>query len=244
MIDNAPTWGSVTNDLEYIASSWPILVTLKIPGTARSWVETPRRSVLSASDLERMGKKGVPRQSPADVGVLDLLQMIASTADDLARTITDVAELGPEFLPLDSAAKDPRPWFSVAGTWLLAAHRVDPKTIPWVASALYPLTSQMSRLLGDVRDGQVMNGICPWCHGRNKDSTTGERTMQIHYPDPNVIADEPLIFCRGWNCAPPSSACGTRWNDCPAWNQREWEWLAAQLRTPSEIEHAAGGDAA
>lgn len=244
-----PTLATVFADIDYIRESWPLLITLKIPGTARSWVETPRRGVLTESDLERMGKKGVPRQAPADVSVLSLLQSIVTTVDDVARTVVTVAGLRKtEFLPVYSAAKDPIPWLRTCATWLNAANEDDPKTVPWVASMFTPLASQIAHLLGDVRAGQVMNGICPWCNGRSRDATRGDRTLQIRYPESDVD-DDPMIVCRGVNCSPPSSACGTRWNGYPAWHSREWEWLASQLRTLEQVEeeYAAthtGGDAA
>lgn len=46
--------------------------------------------------------------------------------------------------------------------------------------------------------------------------------------------DEPLVVCRGLNCAPPSSACGFRHRGQPAWPIREWDWLSKMLRDPNE----------
>lgn len=232
----------VIRDLDYLVEAWPALVVLKIPGSARSWVETPRRAgVLSEADAERLGKKGVPRPAPADVGVLDLLARIAATADDLARTIVVTAELdnleadppiyAEEFLPTTSVTADPRPWMRTTATWLAEAHDADARTLPWVEGQLAPLIAAAARLLGDVRDGQVMNGICPWCYGATS-SGVGERTMQIHYPV--TEDDEPLVICRGVNCSPPSSACGSRFRGQPAWPIREWDWLSKMLRDPNE----------
>lgn len=267
-----PTVHAVTRDLAYLEEAWPAIVNLKIPGTARSWVETPRRrGVLSEADRERLGKKGVPRQAPVDVGVLDLLALIATRSEEICRCIVDVAGLGQaalsseqaqckpwawldtdaetvaldwhtaRFLPAASAAKYPVPWLLVARLWLSAAHEFDDRTVPWVAAQIAGLVGAAARLLGDVRDGQVMNGICPWCEGRTLGAILGgERTMQIVYPDLDDETDEPVIVCTGEYCAPPSSACGMRKDGMPAWPRREWDWLSTMLRTPgAQLEEKA-----
>lgn len=233
-----PTVDSVAADLDYMIDAWPLLVSMKIPGSQRSWVETPRRTALTDADKERLGKQGIVRRAPANVGALDLLATIAARADDIARCVVDVAELGHDFLPMESAAKDPRPWFLVISTWIGQAHQRDDLTVPWVADQVRTLTQPTARLLGDVRDGQVMNAVCPWCGGRTA-SGTGERTLQIHYPSHRTTTDtddEPLIFCFGIECTPPSSACGSRYQGHPAWTHREWGWLAAQLSTATVKE--------
>lgn len=233
---------AVLLDIEYLLEAWPAIVVLKIPGPPRTWVETPRRSgVLSAAEAERLGKKGIPRPAPADVSVLDLLARIASTFDEIARLIVEVAGLddptatppihAEQFLPTASSTKDPCAWMCTTATWLAEAHDRDARTAPWVQKTLAPLVAATARLLGDVRDGQVMNGICPWCDGLTVDGV-GERTMQIHYPVTDD--DEPLVVCRGMNCTPPSSACGVRHQGQPAWPIREWDWLSKMLRDPNE----------
>ncbi|OZC62131.1 hypothetical protein CH267_00895 [Rhodococcus sp. 06-621-2] len=231
-----PSSDEVRSDITYLADSWPLLVTFKIQGTARSWVETPRRAVMSETDLERMGKKGVPRQAPGDIQVLSLLQSIVSAAEDVARTVITVAGLKKvDHLPMYSAAKDPIPWLTTCNAWLDAAHGNDDLTLPWVSGRFKPLATATAHLLGDVRAGQVMNGICPFCYGRTKGVTAGERTLQIHYPDPDDPTDEPVIACRGLNCRPPSNVCGYKTDaGHPCWPRREWDWLASMLLTPEE----------
>ncbi|MGB3771726.1 MAG: hypothetical protein WBF79_01945 [Rhodococcus sp. (in: high G+C Gram-positive bacteria)] len=231
---------SVMSDLDYLIDAWPSVVHAKIPGSERSWVETPRRGVLTEMDAERMGKQGVPRKAPTIVGVLDLLHQFAHSADEVARTVVDVAGLDTSFLPLDAASKDPRPWLLVVKTWLDSADKRDSRTIPWVHDQMTALTVQVERLLGDVRDGQVMNGVCPWCRGRLQDGGTEGRTLRIHYPNGRDENDEPLIFCFGVNCNPPQAACGTRFRGKPAWNIREWDWLSAQLIDSAPRAEAVG----
>lgn len=215
-------------DLAYLAESWPMLVTLKVPGTARSWVERPRRpGVLTAEDVERMGPQGVPRPAPADVAVLDLLWQIQHAADEIVRLLAEVTGTGGT--PHRPASVDPRPWLVVAGDLLPAAHAVDDRSAPWVSARLRPMVSTTARLLGDVRDGQALDGVCPWCGGLTERGR-GERTMVVRYPDARLGEDEPLIVCRGLGCEPPSSACGQRHSGHPAWPRREWDWLAQQLQ--------------
>lgn len=227
---------SVKRDLTYLEEAWPALVVLKIPGTDRAWVETPRRTgVLSETDAERLGKKGVPRPTPVDVGVLDLLALIASRIDEVTRTVAEVAVLTDGLLPSDSAAKDPRPWIRTTCMWLAFAHEADDRTAPWIGHVIAPLVTAAARLLGDARDGQVMNGVCPWCDGRTM-SGVGERTMQIYYPDPDDKTDRPLIICHGIDCDPPRDDCGERHNGKPAWPRREWDWLSKMLREPVNDE--------
>ncbi|OZE89964.1 hypothetical protein CH298_13345 [Rhodococcoides fascians] len=258
------TRSSVEADLLYLAEGWPALVRLKVPGSARSWVEQPRKHVLSESDLERMGKKGVPRQAPADVGVLDLLARIATVTHNVAlsvaalgpgaSTLRDAHERGepwawtdPEayqfaaryfgrhFLTTRLPSVDPRPWLMTTRTWLGSANEADPQTVPWVGRMFEPIVEQFSRLLGDVRDGQCMNGVCPWCGGLVADGVVGVKTMRVLHPDVDDESSEPLIVCFGVRCSPPGEACGRLWEGKPAWGKREWEWLASQLVDLEEL---------
>lgn len=217
---------SVRDDMEYLAEAWPYVVSLKLPGTAKAWTEKPRKGVLSEADLERMGAAGVPRQAPANVGVLDLLQMTVSTTVDVVRTLSAV--LGDENPGAVVSMRDIRPALRWIARTVEDANVVDEQSIPWTGFMFDPITAQTAYLLGDVRSGQTMNAICPWCGGQTG-SHKGERTMQIHYPNLENAADEPLILCQGLGCAPPSSACGMRWRGYPAWPRREWDWLSTEL---------------
>lgn len=181
-----------------------------------------------------MGKKGIPRQAPADAEVLDLIAPLAHAADDMARTGIAVCSLPDTVLPANAASKDPRPWLVAVRERLRYAHELDECTGPWIERQLQPLVARTARLLGHVRDGQVLNGICPWCNGFT-DSGLGVRTLQVHYPATDDEDDEPLIVCRSSGCNPPRSACGMRHDEHPAWARREWDWLATQLRAPLDL---------
>ncbi|MGW0043459.1 hypothetical protein [Rhodococcus sp. NPDC003348] len=239
MLTPALQLSRIRDDLTYLTEAWPHLIELRIPGPPRPWAETPRRTgVLTEQDLERMGPKGIPRPAPADVSVLDLLASIATSADDMARTVITVVAAPPDqALPPNPASHDPRPWLDLIPGWLRYAHELDDRTVPWITGQLQPLVHRTARLLGDVRDGQALNGICPWCNGFTA-SGPGIRTLQIHYPVTDDEDDEPLIVCLGVDCNPPRSACGMRHDGHPAWARREWDWLATQLRVPLELDEA------
>lgn len=243
-------------DLEYLADVWPWLITLRVPGTRKRWAQhSQRRRHLSVAALDSMGWKGVPRPAAADVSVLDVLGGI----DAASRRITDEAlYVLPQYRievwrPQRAPSHDARPWLRLAARLLPQAHDatlddLDP-IVEWAEARLGSLAADAARMMGDVRDGQDLAGICPWCDGLT-DRGTGEPTLRIHYPsdadltapfdpDAGLVARPaggtdcgPLIVCHGVNCTPPSRDCGHRWHGRPAWNMREWEWLAKQLRTP------------
>ncbi|MFF1531458.1 hypothetical protein [Cellulomonas sp. NPDC058312] len=248
---------AVICDLDYLIEAWPHVVGNRIPGTDRSWVEEPRKAVVSEADLERMGKQGIPRPAPVRVGVLDLLQQYAARSEEMARCIVEVLALGANalddaydrgepweyrrtdgveiarrwferyYLPESAASKDPRPWLRTLRRYTEDAHDADDKTAPWLAAMIAPLVDVTARLLGDVRAGQVMNAVCPYCLGRTARGWIGERTLTIEFPDAKSV--EPMVVCHGLECDPPSSSCGTRVDNQPAWPRREWDWLASQL---------------
>ncbi|WP_454175008.1 hypothetical protein [Gordonia sputi] len=242
-------------DLEYLAEVWPWLISLRVPGTRKRWAQhSQQRRHLSVDALDAMGWKGVPRPAAADVSVLDVIGGI----DAVARRVADEAlYVLPQYRievwrPSRAPSHDARPWLRLAARLLPQAHDVtvddlDP-IVEWTEARLGVLPADAARLMGDVRDGQDLAGICPWCNGLT-DRGTGEPTLRIHYPrdvdlakpfDPDAGLTRtneprdagPVIVCHGVNCTPPSRDCGHHWHGHPAWNMREWEWLAKQLGTP------------
>lgn len=248
----------VCRDLRYLAEVWPALVELQVPGTRKGWAQRDlrRSTVLTAAQLEQMGWKGVPRPAPANVMVLSLLAELESLCGWLFAEITHAVGGTSAVIarPPRPPARDLRPWLAVM-VWLLPrAHAAtlddDEPIAAWIERRLGDIPATVARLLGDVRSGQDLAGICPWCKGLTPNGI-GEPTMRIHYPaemdlskplDPDAAMPArdqkerkrpgPLIVCHGVNCSPPDQDCGTRWHGHPAWNQREWEWLAKQLGTP------------
>ncbi|MFT3661976.1 MAG: hypothetical protein QM809_11400 [Gordonia sp. (in: high G+C Gram-positive bacteria)] len=246
-------------DLEYLTGAWPFLVTLRERGTRKRWVQsqTRQQSMLITERLEHHGLRGTPRPTPTDVDVLDLLSDIASKATWIVREIqAAMPQYRPEIWnPPHSAARDPRPWLALAARLLPQAHTAtaadDDPIVEWIERILAPALDKTARSLHDVRDGQELDAICPWCLGRIRTATTGRPTLRVHYPSDQDLdhgrtlddlgrtadqaarrpAAEALIVCHGLDCTPPSNACGSRWRDKPAWPIREWDWLARQLLT-------------
>lgn len=243
-------------DLAYLAEAWQWLLPLRQRGTPKRWAQYQRQHRMPTSDLASFGlAAGVPRVAPADVSVLDVLADMASTSAWIVRELRHAlpaAATRPEvWMPRHPASVDARPWLHLARHWLPQADVLtrgdDDPIVVWVEARLTQLVGDVARLMGDVRDGQELAGLCPWCGGRTSTSTTGQPTMRVHYPhedlaeplDPNAVrpaegGPQPLIVCHGLNCAPPWTACGTRWRGQPAWNIREWDMLAKRLIAPGE----------
>lgn len=235
-------------DLAYLADAWQWLACLTPRGTQKRWAQF-RRPLIATRELESFGLSGVPRPTPADVSVLDVLAQLSHTAAWIVRELMHVVPLVPQrpeiWLPGRPASVDARPWLRLALHWLPAADALtrtdDDPIVEWVEARLTQLVGDVARLMGDVRDGQELAGICPWCGGRTSPVKTGQPTMRVHYPheqlaeplrldelQPDEVA-QPLIVCHGLNCSPPWTACGTKWRGKPAWNIREWDMLARRL---------------
>ena len=240
----------VRRDLVYLDAAWPFLVSMKVTGTQARWAQHDRRrSVLSAEQLEAMGHRGVPRPTPACVSVLDVLAEIQTAAVRIANEVLFVVPWQAcVWRPAWSPQFDVRPWLRMSAALLPQAHLrtvdEDDPLAPWCERIVGATPDAAARLLGDVRSGQDLAGICPWCEGLTARGV-GEPTLRVHYPDEldfsrpldavSLVADGgpgPLIVCHGANCTPPSRDCGMRWHGHPAWNTREWEWLAKRLKSP------------
>lgn len=246
-------------DLGYLIEQWPRVVTLSVPGTRKRWVQSERRTAviheqLAAKALD--GVKGVPRAAAADVNVLTICADYADIARDLFWDVMAVRSLPRQvFAPAVAVTVDPSEYLEVVRVHLWDTHDADPKFGPRVHRRIARLVPDVARMLGDIRDGQTLAGICPWCHGRTA-SGLGEPTIHLYYPpqlgdeedapfDPNPDkptpppADgkkdpDPLFVCHGLNCSPPSTAYGLTHEGKPAWPIREWDWLAKQLNTPHQ----------
>lgn len=243
----------VTGDIDYLIASWPTLVTLRTPGSSRR--RPPSRHEVTEAQRVRgellrmqerleerrareLGVQPVPQTgpipAPAALDVLDLLAEFAAVAFDVAETVAQVAGIDrpPQ---VESSWTDPRPYLQLTRAWLQVADDVDELTMPWVARQLRPLADRVATQLGEVHDGQLLDALCPWCQGRTERRPNGgERTLVVYARGSRLDqatghGDGPVIVCRGVNCDPPTSSCGTRVGSHPAWPEREWDWLAKQL---------------
>lgn len=238
----------ISRDVDYLVSSWPGLVTLAVPSTssrrpavgrrdqsedARARREEEAREDRAAARLPGAVPGTGPVPAPAHVGLLDLLARIVSVAADVAETVTQTAGVERPAPPTSSWV-DPRPYFIAARLWLQAAQLADERTVPWVAQQVGPLVVEVARMLGEVHDGQVLDALCPWCKGRTAQGE-GRRTLVVQLPRTENPDHGPVIVCRGDGCEPPLDKCGMRVGGRPAWNEREWDWLAKLLDPLPEV---------
>jgi len=244
----------VVAEIDYLADAWPALVTLRVPSSGRrrppgrrdvSEAQRLHAAVLAIQERMEDRQRAVevnampvpptgPIPAPAVIAVLDLLALFVATAADIAETVARVA--GVDAPPqVESSWTDPRPYLKFARTWLTVADGADDRTMPWVAKTLRSLADRVATQLGEVYDGQLLDALCPWCGGRTERRPTGgERTLVVYARQSRRDAEGtkhegPVIVCRGVNCTPPESACGTSVGAHPAWPEREWDWLSKQL---------------
>lgn len=259
----------VLEHLDYLVEAWPDLVTIGVePSRRRRALPSSRRArsaeSVDASSAQARAELAERRQPgwvqgpgqhavPIDVDMLDLLALVVSAAEDLGSTITQTA--GVDRPPhAESPWADPRPWLLGARAWLTAADEADARTVPWAAGVLGPVVRRVAAAVGEIVDGQVLDALCPWCGGRWQ-GRSGARTLVVHSPGstttgaraeataPGAVGEGPMVVCHGTSCTPPDSAVGKRVRGMPAWPEREWDWLAKQLRPVggADTPQAQGG---
>lgn len=249
----------VLEQIDYLETAWPQLITLGVEASTRRQqlptrrrrsdeaVERARREAQAEAAERRMAGwvQALSHPSvPVDVTMLDLLATVVEAAQDLAETVTQTAGADrPTYV--ESAMEDPRPRLRTARAWLTAAQDVDDRTVPWAAAVLTPVVRSVASALGEIIDGQVLDALCPWCGGRSsRRPGGGDRTLVVHAGPDAVTTQQadtepagpgdvgwPRIVCHGANCTPPASACGAQVHGQPAWPEREWDWLAKQVRS-------------
>lgn len=224
--------------LAYLAESWPLVVEAKTPGTPRRWTELYRERVREQGQrVDELVGGALDSPAPAVVSVLDLTHRLSVAAADLSSTVGLVIDPCParetepphEHLPrpLSSAMVNPVEHWRFVADHLVEADELDPLTAPWVLGVIGGLVHDVRLCLGEVRQGQTLAALCPWCGGRTANHPTGgARTLQVIVPDPDDDDAVPLIVCTGAQCEPPKSAVGMWDRGRPAWPEREWDWLA------------------
>ena len=226
--------GAVSADLTWISNSWPDLYQLRLPGSRR---RTPRRPLSRAAreradEQARMEKaeQGLSvlgaSKAPMDVGILDALADLLAQAcelDDRVTMTAGVPDVDPPSTGYDFEAL-PRILAHLAAH-LPVATDVDPGVLDEAEYVVKRMRGRLERALGDLSDGQVLPGLCAWCHGATTTAPAGgEKTLTV-----KVVADQPLIVCMSDLCDPPAEDCGTWLFGKPAWTQNEWTWLAGRL---------------
>lgn len=225
---------AVTADLTWISESWPDLYQLRLPGSRRRVSRRPlSRAARERADEQARVEKAEQGESvlgasraPMDVGVLDALSDLLARAVELDDRITmtaGVADCEPSSTAYDFEAL-PRVLAHLAAH-LPVAVDVDPGVLDEVEHVVKRMRGRLARSLNELTDGQVLPGLCAWCHGATTTAPAGgEKTLMV-----KVIAGQPLIVCMSDLCDPPAEDCGTYLFGRPAWTQAEWTWLANRL---------------
>ena len=161
-----------------------------------------------------------------DVGVLDILSDLLGQACELDERVTmaaGVADCEPPSTGYDFEAL-PRVLAHLAAH-LPVAVDVDPGVLDEAEHVVTRMRGRLARSLNELTDGQVLPGLCAWCHGATTTAPAGgDRTLTV-----KVVAEQPLIVCESDLCEPPPEDCGTWLFGKPAWTQNEGEWLAARM---------------
>lgn len=222
-----------------------------LPGTARAW-SAPRLSAARRAELDRQAREELDdpgallpahlRQTqrvtapgehpvPFDLDVMDQLVEIMNAGDLLADDLYRVTWHPP--LPWSphpgarSAFEDPRPALRRVLQLLPQATAAD-DTIPfYVENRCKALIDRAESALGLVTDGQLLDGLCPWCGGKTDHQPVGgARTLRVRNL-PHLGG--PVLICEGGHCEPPDAECGARVRGLPAWPQWEWDWVAIKF---------------
>jgi hypothetical protein len=253
--DALTTLVRLSYDLDFIAEHWPSLCESRRIGTPRPWRQALLDPEVRAAQLARDRVDRDARDpdapgftsAPEHVDVLDVMVATWAALDELVhrispdwrrsragggRTRTE-AERG--HAPLGDITAS----IEFIRLWIGTVNDVEPGIARGPAQQLHALTSEVSRVLGLVRAGQLLSGaVCPWCRGVTpKHPAGGATTLRVeeiakakHATQlrPAVEAVHAVVC---WNplCDPDEEDCGTRYRGRPAWPWHEWEWLAKRL---------------
>lgn len=243
----------ILTDLAFVTDHWNDLLEARQPGTPRPWrqalLDPERRTAMAARDRDERTNRDPDApgftSAPEHVDVLDVLVDTWTTLDELTATISPdwrrtrpgraiprtAAEHGPDRLT------DIHPMADFIRLWLPETD-TDPDKLARITRQLAALTTEITRVLGLIRAGQLLTGAtCPWCRGVTPHHPAGGATTLRVEEIPARPANQyrpaveavPVVVC--WNplCEPSDADCGTRWRGRPAWPWHEWDWLAKRL---------------
>lgn len=233
--------GAIRQDLRWVRDRWEDVHEMRLRGTPRPWRE-PTISPEARAELDRQARiEKVDREgltmgespAPVHVDVLDVLSDILMRADMLAEHMAQT--IGVERLDhADSAFADAAPFLTFIDLHLTVFIEDDADGLEAVSQVARELKSEMAQVLGEIYDGQLLSGLCPFCDGRDeRHPTGGARTLKVRLvwlPRPeDRDHHEPCIVCTSGTCEPSESECGLWVKGAPAWPLAEWDWLAKRL---------------
>lgn len=237
--------GAIRRDLLWVCDRWTDVHEARMKGTARPWREPTitteareqldHQAKLEKADRDSLGELRAPGETaaPVHVDVLDVLSDVLMRSDMLAEHVAQT--LGVERPDhAASAFDDAAPFMRFVNLHLTAFIEDDPEGMDAVSDVVRELKSEMARVLGEIYDGQVLAGLCPFCGGKDeRHPVGGGKTLKVHLvwmPRPDdKDHHEPTIVCGGGSCEPTEQECGLWIRGNPAWPFAEWEWLSKKF---------------
>lgn len=193
--------------------------------------------------LRQQGVVVPPGESPApyDLDIADLLVEILTAADTLAERVAEIVEADliawagtwastlPTIAPPAAAHAfaDPRAHLAFLAEHAALIAVLDPDLLEHLADTAQRHIDRAAPALGLVADGQLLDALCPWCHGTTgAHPVGGARTLRVR----TLPGGRAVVVCEGGRCEPDPADCGIRWRGLPAWDlQNEGEWLADRI---------------
>ena len=238
-------------DLQAIRTEWGDLLTARLHGSPRPWVELTltaeqRRTRDELARLERAeADPEAPGWSPAPchVGVVDVINEVTTGVIELEAAVRDRLGLGP--VPRETAVPRSRYLLDERGTltedeepdgtvhwacvWIedaLGAIRAVPDLAEHVADEARRLAHLVRTACGQVAAGFLIKAPCFVCGGTGIDNPDGAPTLRLYTSTRLVDA---YVLCHNPECDPSSAECGSYLRGRPMWTSVELEWLNARL---------------
>lgn len=241
----------VLEDIQYLTNHWPDLKALLVHGTVRDWrhgyaeltdaarIERDKQAWLDRHDTEGQTHGEAP--APLNLGILDLLTETLMTCDLLHERVAQTVG-HPRLDHAASIGDDPRRFLAYIEVLLPEACETDPDVLDAAAEKVSRLRSRMMVETGEIRDGQALEAICPFCVGRTtKTPTGGAKTLRIRLVPAraavSTTADEtePVIVCESGTCQPFDAEVSHWVKGAPAWPMPDWSWLSQRLIDPRDV---------
>lgn len=224
-----------------VRDRWPDLEQARLRGTARPWRQTEmtaqakaqrdRQARIEKVEAEKWGRAPGYSAAPLHVDVLDTMAAILIDADLLHEAIAQTVG-HPRLEHPATAYADPRPYLEYALELLTEAVETNPKMGERAEQYATAMETALLIALGELRDGQILNAICPFCVGKTFEKPAGERTLRLRLvPDHrDQTKTEAVIVCENPSgCRPFAAECGIWVKGRPAWPWSDWDWLAKRL---------------
>ena len=178
--------------------------------------------------LERVDIAPGDSPDPMSFEALELRDEILAAGDRLAEDLASQLKITAP--PPASWGSDPATYLQFVIEALPAAYELDHANAGRIDRMAERLVTKADILLGHVSDGQSLQALCPFCHGKSDQMPTGgDYTLKILTGKRGSVVGRTLIVCFG-NCEPDGKASGYRWGSHPAWDLiTEAGWLSDRI---------------